>query len=228
MEPDASCFSHSKISVVQARPSGCNLAPRAAGAWTPPLARPRSEPAIDSIEHSERYPIKIQGLKSRPRQARYTPLSWRYAAVQVEADRFAGVGSDRRSAGVPGKAASERYCCAPAVRPMITAAVTVPIERCSSSCGACARIRARAAIPAPCGLHIDWRPRLAGAKLSRTAALDARSSTVLTAAPSSGTSTCGAMSPGKSLVRGRLLVQVRSSREWLYQTRTPSLVPSST
>ncbi len=126
------------------------------------------------------------------------------------------------------KHASERNRCAPAVRPMITAAVTVPIERCSSSCGACAWIRAGAAVPTPCGIHIDGRLRLAGAKLSRTAALDARSSTVLTAAPSSGTSTCGAMSPGKSLVRGSLLVQVRSSREWLYQTRTPSLVPSST
>jgi hypothetical protein len=64
------------------------------------------------------------------------------AAVQAERivlPELAGIGA---VLACRAKHASERNRCAPAVRPMITAAVTVPIERCSSSCGACVWIRA--------------------------------------------------------------------------------------
>jgi hypothetical protein len=85
------------------------------------------------------------------------------------------------------KHASERKRCAPAVRPMITAAVTVPMLRCSSSCGACAVMRSVSSEKsASCSLVISLMRRscalatrscgLAGswAELTRQASADAR------------------------------------------------------
>ena len=84
-----------------------------------------------------------------------------------------------------------------------------------------------AAIPGLSGLLIDWRVRLAGAKLSRTAALRK----VIDSAygcPLERNEYAEPCWPGRSLVRGRVLVQVRSSREWLHRSLTPNLVPAFT
>ena len=105
------------------------------------------------------------------------PLPGLATAVQSVTGRFAGAGGDRRGAGVPGKHASPRNRCAPAVLPMIRAAVTVPMLRCSSSCGACACIRAvSSANSSCCSLVISL--------IRRSCALATRSSVLAGSCPS--------------------------------------------